>query len=103
MSGDVVGSEYRRAFNKSNQEGPYLKLGASAYRTVEMKSMIFKDANTVQVRIRVNTAAQFGGGSEDKIIYLQFQVANLELNERQRYINPLGFIVTLYRIENEKL
>lgn len=103
MSGDVVGGEYRRLFNKSNPEGPYLKLGANSYRTVDLKSMIFQDSNTVQVRIRTNTMAQFGGGTEDKIIYLQFQVANLELNERQRYINPLGFIVTLYRIENEKL
>lgn len=103
MSSDSVGSEYRRNFNRSNPEGPFLKLGPGATRTVDIKSMIFQDANTVQIRIRTNTNAQFGGGTEDKIIYLQFQVVNLELNERQRYINPLGFIVTLYRIENEKL
>ena len=102
MSSDEVYGQYRRAFNTGNPQSPFNLYGEYSYRVIELKSMIFQDEKTAQIRIRItvngNKSATF-----DKIIYIQFKFENLELNEDQRYVNPLGFIVTLYRIEDEKI
>jgi type IV secretion system protein VirB8 len=39
----------------------------------------------------------------DKIILLTFEYNNLELPDDKRLINPLGFTVTSYRIDDERL
>ncbi|MCE2991800.1 MAG: type IV secretion system protein, partial [Candidatus Jidaibacter sp.] len=67
-----------------------------------LKSLIMQNSNTAQVRIRLNVdGAQ--RGSMDKIILLTFEYNNLELPDDKRLINPLGFTVTSYRIDDERL
>lgn len=102
MSTDEVYGQYRRAYNKGNPQSPYNLYGNYNFKSVELKSMIFQDDKTAQVRIRVEVSGT-KGAVLDKIIYMQFRFDNLELNENQRYVNPLGFVVTLYKIEDEKI
>jgi type IV secretion system protein VirB8 len=102
LSTDAVYWLFSRMYGQGNPESIVNKT-PNATRTIELKSMIFPDDSTAQVRIRVTVRAP--GGMEnvlDKIVYLQFQFSNLELNDQQRLVNPLGFQVTNYKIENER-
>lgn len=98
-SQNVYYRDYRAKYSPYNADSPYAKYGANYSRDVELKSIIFRNDTSAQVRIRVNDSAL---GKLDKIIYMEFQFANLQLTRDERFINPLGFQVTLYRIEDEK-
>ena len=38
---------------------------------------------------------------EHRVVTMEFQYANLVLNEEERFLNPLGFLVTDYQIAQE--
>ncbi len=102
FSSDIVYGQYRRAVDQNNPQSPYNLYGQGSVRTVEMKSFIMQEANTAQVRIRmlVEGAQQ---ATMDKIILLSFDYNDLEMSDEKRLINPLGFTVTSYRIDDERL
>ncbi|MDF3047126.1 MAG: type secretion system protein VirB8 [Candidatus Midichloriaceae bacterium] len=102
LCNDSVYSQYRRSIDQNNLQSPYNLYGTSSTRNAELKSLIMQNSNTAQVRIRLNVeGAQ--KSSMDKIILLTFEYNNLELPDDKRLINPLGFTVTSYRIDDERL
>jgi type IV secretion system protein VirB8 len=102
MSSPEVYSDYRRFFNSGNPQSPYNLLADTSIRTVELKSIIFQDEKTAQVRLKMLvTGSQVS--QSDKIVYIEFAFENLEMNDEQRFVNPLGFLVKNYRIEDERL
>lgn len=102
FSADNVYSQYRRLVDPGNLQSPYNVYGQYTVRKVELKSLIMQDKNTAQVRLR---AVLEGGqsGTADKIVVMKFEYNNLEMSDEKRLINPLGFIVTSYRIDDERL
>jgi type IV secretion system protein VirB8 len=102
FSNDIVYGQYRRGVDQNNPQSPYNLYGQGAVRTVEMKSFIMQESNTAQVRVRmiVEGSQQM---TMDKIILLSFEYNNLEMSDEKRLINPLGFTVTSYRIDDERL
>jgi type IV secretion system protein VirB8 len=99
-SSDVYYSDYRSKFGYNNPSSPYNLYGSSSYRTVGLKSIIFPSATSAQVRITLTVAGQINLVM-NKIIYMEFDYFNLNMSEADRLINPLGFQVTLYRINDE--
>lgn len=93
-------NDYRPKFSISNPNSPYNIYGESSNRRVVLKSLIFQSAKTAQVRIafEVNGIMTL---TQNKIILMDFDFANIEMNDGERFINPLGFQVTFYRIEDE--
>ncbi len=102
FSNDLVYSQYRRIVDQNNLQSPYNLYGQGSIRTAELKSLILQDQNTAQIRIRlVVDGAQ--RATMDKIILLSFEYNNLEISDDKRLINPLGFTITSYRIDDERL
>jgi type IV secretion system protein VirB8 len=100
-SENVYYGDYRPKFSIKNPMSPYNLYGQNTYRSVNLKSIIFQSPTTAQVRIKLEvkgTTIQ----SIDKICYVEFKFDNLQMSEEERLINPLGFKVTLYRIEDEQ-
>lgn len=98
-SPDVYYNDYRPKAFPDNKNGLYATCGANCTATVLLKSLIFQTEKSAQVRIKVvNNKEQ-----RDKIVYMEFDFQNLEMNNDERMINPLGFVVTLYRIADENL
>jgi type IV secretion system protein VirB8 len=102
LSSSDVYWNYTKQFGRGNPDSPFNRLG-SGTRTVELKSIQFPDDSTAQVRIRVYTNAANGTFTSDKIIYMRYQFVNLELNDQQRLVNPLGFQVITYKIDDERI
>ncbi|KIE04289.1 Type IV secretion system protein VirB8 [Candidatus Jidaibacter acanthamoeba] len=100
-SEDVYYSDYRPKFSIKNPNSPYNLYGNNNYRTVSLKSIIFQSPTSAQVRIRMEVKGIMNQVM-DKICFVEFKFANLQMNDDERLINPLGFKVTLYRIEDEQ-
>ena len=99
-SSDVYYSDYRNKFGYNNPSSPHNLYGNGSYRTVGLKSIIFPSSTSAQVRINLMVTGQVNL-SMDKIIYMEFDYFNLNMNEADRLINPLGFQVTLFRMNDE--
>ena len=86
--------------NFSNVVRVLSRYGSISYRTVGLKSIIFPSATSAQVRINLMVTGQIKLAM-DKIVYMEFDYFNLNMNEADRLINPLGFQVTLFRMNDE--
>ncbi len=98
----VYYDEYRPRFSQNNPSSPYSKYGSSSTVDVGIKSIIFLSPTSVQVRVALKVSGQVNIVM-DKIIFMEFRFANLSMNDEDRLINPLGFQVTLYKIDNENI
>jgi type IV secretion system protein VirB8 len=97
-SGEVYYGDYKPKYSPYSQNSIYSLYGANYLSTVSLKSMIFTTANSAQVRIKVSAT---NGTERDRIVYLEFEFKNVEMSDVERMVNPLGFVVTLYRITDE--
>ena len=88
----------------NNPTSPLAVYGANAKRYVRIKSISFLSDHSAQVRF---TALERRGTSPDKqsdwIATLSFTFAGVSSSEEDRLINPLGFVVTSYRMDQEVL
>ncbi|WCR57531.1 VirB8 family type IV secretion system protein [Wolbachia endosymbiont of Ctenocephalides felis wCfeJ] len=57
---------------------------------------------TVQVRFTVESTRKDGSFvRKNKIVIMSYRYASLKMDDQQRYVNPLGFQVTSYRVDDE--
>lgn len=101
-SESVYYSDYKPKFSMGNPQSPVNILGANASRTVALKSIIFPTPGTAQVRFALQVNAN-NGLSSDKIALIQYEFTNINMNEDERLINPLGFRVINYKMDDERL
>lgn len=58
--------------------------------------------DAIQVRFFVEFKRKDGSSTrKNKIVIMSYRYASLEMDDQQRYINPLGFQVILYRVDDE--
>lgn len=105
MSDKNIYKDYREYMLPANPQSPVTLFGRHSQRRVDILSMNFVNENSAQVRIR----SSYGGAAKDElnmepkiyIIYISFEFVKLDLNAEERYINPVGFQVTNYVIDEE--
>ena len=100
MSNNSVNRDYYSIVRPSNENSPSQRYGNHTTVEIKLKSLIFETKNRVQVRVSVVTSGEYQR-VEEKVILMEFDFKNLRLNKQQRLDNPLGFVVTLYRIADE--
>lgn len=111
MSDRYAFGHYLLGVSEKNPESPAAILKTDGKRTVTFKSISFikrssdvmKSEKVAQARIILtDTSRKFPAPIEyHDIVTVTFQYSNLNLNEEERYMNPLGFLVTEYAIERE--
>ena len=94
---------YKSAASINNPRSSYSLLGKNGSISVKWKSIIFPAQNTAQIRISIETTNALGDVTQtDKIILMSFTFdTGSQMTEEDRFLNPLGFIVTMYKIEDE--
>jgi type IV secretion system protein VirB8 len=96
--------EFVRQADPNNAASNAARLGNSGQRSIKFQSITYLNPQLLQARILIeekgdNVApAQF-----HKIVLVGFQYAQMSLTNEERYINPLGFQVTEYRIDEDIL
>jgi len=101
LSADNVYYEYKSKFGIGNPNSPVNLYGQNNYRRVNLKSIQFPKPNIAQVRVSLEVFGMSMNQVMDKIIYMEYSYGNVKMNDEERLINPLGFIVNNYRIDDE--
>jgi type IV secretion system protein VirB8 len=107
MSTPDVGSAYRSIYtaDPKNPNAPLPRdkqLGQSGTRTVKIIS-ITPDTIKGIASIRFETMTTGQSVPEHWIATMSYKYANAQISENVRLLNPLGFLVTSYRVERENI
>jgi|GEM_PF-1216096 len=104
MSNNSVFRSFRRYIAESNPQSPINRLGTGGESTVRIRPLKYRSINkegeqVIDTIIEVSTTKL--GREPITAVYEVYLTCsfnpNLELNQTQRNINPLGFVVTSYQ------
>jgi type IV secretion system protein VirB8 len=98
----VYGDFTSRA-DPNNPQSNAARLGSVGTRTVQFKSITYLNPQLAQARILVEEKSGTGYTQSNKIALIAFEYIKLSLTNEERYINPLGFRVTDYRVDEDVL
>lgn len=103
LSNAAIFRSYATSYGSANPTSPYSVFGKNGTISVKWKSIIFPEQNTAQVRITLQTLDATNSVKQvDKIVLMSFEFKpDANVSESERLINPLGFNVTMYKIEDE--
>ena len=102
MSGGNESRLFRQWADPSNPASPIHVYGVSARRTIRIKSIAF--LNTDQAQIRFTATEEHTSAPpkmSDWIATMAYRFGFAPAEDAARLVNPLGFSVTHYRIDQE--
>ncbi len=95
--------DFHRSADPNNPESNAARLGSTGLRTVKFKSIIYIKPQLAQVRLLVEEKSNSGYNQQHKIVLIGFEYIKMNLTTEDRYLNPLGFRVTEYRVDEDIL
>ncbi len=96
--------QFRREANPNNPNSVAARMGSTGLRTVKFKSISYIKPDQAQVRLLIEETTANGLTLQTHVIVnVIFEYANIELTAEERYINPLGFRVLEYRVDEDAL
>ncbi len=109
LSSSSVYAAFRRDVYATNTTSP-VRLGSSIQRGAKIKSISFLQpvagqvGFTAQVRFKIEDSETSSGSVRNtyhKVATINFDYVDMSLTEEERAINPLGFQVIGYRVDDE--
>ena len=85
----------------TNPSSPLNRYQNHTVRSVRVKSVSFLNTRTAQVRFASTETVQTTKKDDTWVAIISFRFVNLPESEEERIINPLGFQVTAYRVDQE--
>lgn len=103
FSDPKVFRQIKPRISTGNPNSPVSKMGKKGMIVLKLKSIQFMDPNSVQIRMRLETKGRSGGfkPQRDVVAYVKFKFANLNLTLEERFVNPIGFQVEEYSVDDE--
>jgi type IV secretion system protein VirB8 len=95
--------DFVRTADPNNPRSNAARMGSSGIRTVKFKSITYLSPQLVQARLLIEERKDTNVVQFHKIALVAFQYIKLSLTNEERYINPLGFRVTDYRLDEDIL
>jgi type IV secretion system protein VirB8 len=102
-----VYTDFRRWLNQEQGDSP-VRFGDKLERSISVKSITYLPTNrdasgyTVQVRfVRNDILHGRAQAAQHKIAIINFDFFPMLLTTEEQFINPLGFQVISYRVDNE--
>lgn len=113
LSDPGVFAKYQHEIILSNPDSPGSRLGSAGAREVHVSSMKFLDKRELsggeearRYLVRALVIEKSGGvlpKNMQKLILIEFKYTELELSIEDRYLNPIGFRVLSYRIDDDNI
>jgi type IV secretion system protein VirB8 len=101
MSDSAEGLHVDSHLSPTNIASPLNRYQHHTVRTVRVKSVSFLNKRTAQVRFGSTETTQTTKKEDAWVAILSFRFVNLPETEQDRLVNPLGFQVTAYRVDQE--
>lgn len=104
MSSENVANEYRALYEGDNARDQILKNSNEV--SVQILSVVLGESNgvktsTIRANITTKNLSSRGTSQATKVITLSYDYTIGKASEENRLLNPLGFKVLTYRIDNE--
>ena len=102
MSAPQVQADYAAAFRGANPASPQVLLGAGGWASVRWVSTSFLGDRLAQLRFVQSERTRDGASSARHLVAtIGFEFAPGTLSASALNVNPLGFLVTSYRVDEE--
>jgi len=102
FSSSNVYNEFRNYISSQNMDDLFNLYSGFVENKFKIRSIQKLYDDTFQVRFTVEFIRKDGSSvRKNKIVIMSYKYASLEMNDQQRYVNPLGFQVTSYRVDDE--
>ena len=101
MSDSVESQHVDSQLSLTNATSPLNRYQHHTVRTVRVKSVSFLNKRTAQVRFASTETTQTTKKEDAWVAIVSFRFVNLPETEQDRLVNPLGFQVTAYRVDQE--
>ncbi|MDR3131884.1 MAG: type IV secretion system protein [Rickettsiales bacterium] len=102
FSSPNVYNEFRNYISSQNMDDLFNLYSGFVKNEFKIRSIQKLYDDTFQVRFTVEFTRKDGSSvKKNKIVIMSYKYASLEMNDQQRYVNPLGFQVTSYRVDDE--
>ena len=103
MSSSKIAQEYTNWFNDSNEESPLNIYKNVGQVKIEVRSLSFIDENTVSVPI-LRIEKKYNKTIESyQVVTLSFKYLQNPKKQIDRLVNPLGFQVTSYNVDEQMI
>ncbi|MDR2831497.1 MAG: type IV secretion system protein [Rickettsiales bacterium] len=102
FSSSNVYNEFRNYIKSQNMDDLFNLYSDFVKNEFKIRSIQKLGNDAIQVRFTVEFTRKDGGSTrKNKIVIMSYRYASLEMDDQQRYINPLGFQVISYRVDDE--
>ena len=104
LSSNEVSQAYRKIYEGDNARD--LKLGNSTQIEVSIISIVLNESNgvktaTARINLTNKNKNSMAQNTSTQVITLSYEYQVAQVNEENRILNPLGFKVTNYRVDEE--
>lgn len=102
FSSSNVYNEFRNYIRLQNLDDLFNLYSDFVKNEFKIRSIQKLGNDALQVRFTVEFTRKDGSSTrKNKIVIMSYRYASLEMDDQQRYINPLGFQVISYRVDDE--
>lgn len=102
LSTPAIYSDFMRTVSVDNKDSPITLYQISTQVDVQFRSLIFLSATQAQVRFTKVANGQ-KPGQVNKVAIVGFDYVDVQLSPDDREVNPLGFQVNFYKVDDENL
>lgn len=99
--GSTVYPNFLASANPNNPGSNTARLGTGGIRTLKFKSITYLQPRQIQARVLVEERFDQTLAQQNLIILLSFDYTTMTLTQEERFLNPLGFRVTQYSIDED--
>ncbi|MDD9336055.1 MAG: type IV secretion system protein [Wolbachia sp.] len=102
FSSSNVYNEFRNYIRSQNLDDLFNLYSNFAKSELKIRSIQKLGNDSLQIRFIIESTRKDGSSTKkNKIVIMSYRYASLEMDDQQRYINPLGFQVISYRVDDE--
>jgi type IV secretion system protein VirB8 len=102
FSAPQVLRQFKYLLRSNEKSNPLIAYDNNIECNISINSMNEIGNGAIQIRFTVNAIFEDGKKKRiNKIATLNYEFINYEMEEETRYINPLGFLITNYRVVDE--
>ncbi|WP_168463797.1 VirB8 family type IV secretion system protein [Wolbachia endosymbiont of Ctenocephalides felis wCfeT] len=102
FSSSNVYNEFRSYIRSQNMDDLFNLYSDFIKTEFKIRSIQKLGSDIFQVRFTVEFTKKDGTSTKkNKIVLMSYRYASLEMDDQQRYVNPLGFQVISYRVDDE--